>query len=188
MALCATLKNSRYLRWEFKCGTWHSNMYMISSTYFQVFRMLLDKNYPGAVCRSDYTQLFLQLSHNSSLSSQLSFDTGILRTKPNSMRTVLAVDVGGTYTRLSLVEISRPWRNLSIMRSSQKWDPSNLIYHPMCYVNISETKSSISTKKRNAKPPIAEWNLTITTWYNNKIVGGREEGSWLCGEDKSLGW
>ena len=102
------LKNSRYLRWEFKCGTWHSNMYMISSTYFQVFRMLLDKNYPGAVCRSDYTQLFLQLSHNSSLSSQLSFDTGILRTKPNSMRTVLAVDVGGTYTRLSLVEISRP--------------------------------------------------------------------------------
>ena len=50
--------------------------------------------------------------------------TGILRTKPNSMRTVLAADVGGTYTRMSLVEIGRPWRNLSIMRSHQKFTNS----------------------------------------------------------------
>ena len=50
--------------------------------------------------------------------------TGILRTKPSSMRTVLAADVGGTYTRLSLVEIGRPWRNLSVMRSNSKYTNS----------------------------------------------------------------
>jgi glucokinase len=47
--------------------------------------------------------------------------TGILRTKPNSMRTVLAADIGGTYTRMSLVEIGRPWKNLSIMRANEKF-------------------------------------------------------------------
>lgn len=40
------------------------------------------------------------------------------------MRTVLAADIGGTYTRMSLVEIGRPWRNLSIMRSNEKFTNS----------------------------------------------------------------
>ena len=64
--------------------------------------------------------LVLQLENQTSMS----IGTGILRTKPNSMRTVLAADVGGTYTRMSLVEIGRPWRNLSIMRSNQKFTNS----------------------------------------------------------------
>ena len=49
---------------------------------------------------------------------------GILRTKPSYMRTVLAADIGGTFTRMSLVEIGRPWRNLSIMRSNEKFTNS----------------------------------------------------------------
>lgn len=53
-----------------------------------------------------------------------SSSTGILRTKPSNMRTVLAADIGGTYTRMSLVEIGRPWRNLSIMRSNEKFTNS----------------------------------------------------------------
>jgi hypothetical protein len=55
----------------------------------------------------------------------ISSSTGILRTKPSNMRTVLAADIGGTYTRMSLVEIGRPWRNLSIMRSNEKFTNSD---------------------------------------------------------------
>lgn len=65
-----------------------------------------------------YVSVFLQLQH------VLSTSSGILRAMPNNMRTVLAADIGGTYTRMSLVEIGRPWRNLSIMRSHAKFTNS----------------------------------------------------------------
>jgi glucokinase len=58
------------------------------------------------------------------LQCTLSTTSGILRTKASNMRTVLAADIGGTYTRMSLVEIGRPWRNLSIMRSNEKFTNS----------------------------------------------------------------
>jgi glucokinase len=39
--------------------------------------------------------------------------------------TVLAADIGGTYTRLSLIEMGKVWRNLSVMRISERYINSN---------------------------------------------------------------
>ena len=36
-------------------------------------------------------------------------------------QTILAADIGGTFTRLSLIEMGKPWRNLSVMRTSERY-------------------------------------------------------------------
>ena len=36
-------------------------------------------------------------------------------------QTILAADIGGTFTRLSLIEMGKPWRNLNVMHMSERY-------------------------------------------------------------------